>query len=138
MISTMVRSVFSIVFTPIRFPPYYPEDTIITLADWYWSFCATSVPRYTDILTRYHVPSPAASLIPVADSTLINGLGRFAGGPHSPLAVINVSPGKSYRFRLISMSCDPNFIFSIDGHDMVSDLIWYRFIQADPKRRLCF
>lgn len=24
----------------------------------------------------------------------------------------------SYRFRLVSMSCDPNYIFSIDKHDM--------------------
>lgn len=23
-----------------------------------------------------------------------------------------------YRFRLISMSCDPNFVFTIDGHNM--------------------
>jgi Multicopper oxidase len=24
----------------------------------------------------------------------------------------------SYRFRLVSISCDPNFTFSIDGHEM--------------------
>ena len=24
----------------------------------------------------------------------------------------------SYRFRLVSISCDPNFLFSIDGHQM--------------------
>ena len=24
----------------------------------------------------------------------------------------------SYRFRLLSISCDPNFTFSIDGHQM--------------------
>lgn len=24
----------------------------------------------------------------------------------------------SYRFRLVSISCDPNFTFSIDGHQM--------------------
>ena len=23
-----------------------------------------------------------------------------------------------YRFRLVSISCDPNFIFAIDGHNM--------------------
>ena len=23
-----------------------------------------------------------------------------------------------YRFRLISLSCDPNYVFSIDGHDL--------------------
>jgi iron transport multicopper oxidase len=24
----------------------------------------------------------------------------------------------SYRFRLVSISCDPNFVFSIDGHQL--------------------
>jgi iron transport multicopper oxidase len=76
------------------------ETTVITLADW------------------YHVPAPSAGLIPKAASTLINGLGRFAGGPTSDLAVISVVPGKRYRFRLVSMSCDPNFVFGIDGHNM--------------------
>ena len=74
-------------------------------------------------LTRYHFVSTQASPTPTANSTLINGLGRYAGGPNSPLAVVNVAPGKRYRFRLISISCDPNFIFSIDGHNMVSCLI---------------
>ena len=51
-------------------------------------------------------------------STLINGLGRYAGGPSSPLAIINVEQGKRYRFRIIGMSCDPSFNFTIDGHLM--------------------
>lgn len=53
-----------------------------------------------------------------ADSTLINGLGRFAGGDSTDLSVFNVTQGQRYRFRLISMSCDANFVFSIDGHNM--------------------
>ena len=73
-----------------------------------------------NILTRYHTVSPSAGLLPTADSTLINGLGRYSGGPDSPLAVINVSAGKRYRFRLVSVSCDPNFVFSIDRHNLVS------------------
>ncbi|KAF7364192.1 Laccase I [Mycena sanguinolenta] len=76
------------------------ESTIITLSDW------------------YHYPSPQHPTIPIFNSTLINGLGRYAGGPASPLAVISVAHGKRYRFRLISMSCDPNWIFSIEGHNM--------------------
>ncbi|EGN96947.1 laccase [Serpula lacrymans var. lacrymans S7.3] len=79
------------------------ETTIITLADW------------------YHDPSSELNQINgavTANSTLINGLGRYPGGPASALAVVNVQQGKRYRFRLISMSCDPNFIFSIDGHNM--------------------
>ncbi|KAJ6537795.1 laccase [Mycena capillaripes] len=75
-----------------------PETTIITLSDW------------------YHYPSLQHPAIPVFNSTLINGLGRYAGGPLTKLAVISVAAGKRYRFRLISMSCDPNWIFSIDGH----------------------
>lgn len=49
-------------------------------------------------------------------ATLINGLGRFNNGPASPLAVINVVSGTRYRFRLVSISCAPNFEFSIDSH----------------------
>ena len=53
-----------------------------------------------------------------ANATLINGRGRYAGGPMSPLAVINVEHGKRYRFRIIGASCDPWFNFTIDGHAM--------------------
>ncbi|KAF8148663.1 yellow laccase [Crassisporium funariophilum] len=76
------------------------ESTIITLADW------------------YHKTAPSAGLGPNSDSTLINGLGRYAGGPAVPLTVIQVEPHKRYRFRLISISCEPNYVFSIDGHTM--------------------
>ncbi|KAG6810814.1 Acyl-coenzyme A oxidase 2 [Tricholoma furcatifolium] len=76
------------------------DDTVITLADW------------------YHTPAPEAGLVPTADATLINGQGRYAGGPTTPLTVINVIPGIRYRFRLVSISCDPNYVFSIDGHTM--------------------
>ncbi|KAJ7314461.1 yellow laccase [Mycena albidolilacea] len=76
------------------------DSTVITLADW------------------YHFVAPSAPAIPVANSTLINGLGRYAGGPASPLAVISVRKNTRYRFRLVAMSCDPNYIFSIDGHSM--------------------
>ena len=89
-------------------------------------------------LTRYHFPSPQVAFVAIPNSTLINGLGRFAGGPSSPLAVVNVSPGKRYRFRLISISCDPSFTFSIDGHNMVSFLIWPKLFQVDSKRRIYF
>ena len=40
--------------------------------------------------------------------------------------MISVTQGKRYRFRLVSMSCDPNFKFSIDNHTMqviATDLI---------------
>jgi iron transport multicopper oxidase len=44
----------------------------------------------------------------------------------SALAVIIVEQGKRYRMRLISMSCDPNFQFSVDGHNLT-------VIEADGK-----
>ncbi|KAJ6590849.1 laccase 2 [Mycena sp. CBHHK59/15] len=76
------------------------DDTVITLSDW------------------YHYPSPSHPLVPVFNSTLVNGLGRYAGGSASDLAVVSVKAGLRYRFRLVSISCDPNWIFSIDGHNM--------------------
>ncbi|KAF8806820.1 laccase 3 precursor [Phlegmacium glaucopus] len=76
------------------------ESTVITLADW------------------YHISSLSEGLIARAQSTLINGQGRFAGDPTAPLALIKVFLYVRYRFRLVSLSCDPNFVFSIDGHNM--------------------
>ncbi|KAI0294023.1 laccase C [Multifurca ochricompacta] len=76
------------------------ESTVITLADW------------------YHYLSTNAPAVPDFSATLINGVGRYSGGPTEDLAVVNVTAGKRYRFRLVSISCDPNFTFSIDGHDM--------------------
>ncbi|KAJ7117198.1 yellow laccase [Mycena crocata] len=76
------------------------DSTVITIADW------------------YHAPAATLGAIPTLISTLINGLGRYAGGPTSALAVISVTKGKRYRFRLVSIACDPNWIFSIDGHSM--------------------
>nr|UES62898.1 laccase 5 [Cyathus bulleri] len=76
------------------------ESTIITIGDW------------------YHVPSPSIKTIALADATLINGKGRYPGGPNVDLAIVNVVPGKRYRFRLVSISCQPNYVFSIDGHKL--------------------
>ncbi|KAJ7488913.1 laccase 1 [Mycena latifolia] len=76
------------------------ESTVITLADW-------------NHFTTNNLPA-----VPNFSSVLINGLGRFLGGPLSPLAVISVKHGLRYRFRLVSLSCDPNFVFKIDGHSM--------------------
>ncbi|OBZ71971.1 Laccase-4 [Grifola frondosa] len=77
------------------------DSTVITLSD-----CTTSQPGWVRIPVRG------------ADSTLINGLGRAVGGNTTDLTVITVEQGKRYRFRLVSMSCDPNYTFSIDGHNM--------------------
>ncbi|KAF9446426.1 multicopper oxidase [Macrolepiota fuliginosa MF-IS2] len=89
------------------------EGTIITLSDW------------------YHVLAPAGTnnffesgIVPVPDSGLINGKGRFNGGPLVPFAVINVERGKRYRFRVFATACRPFFTFSIDNHNIT-------FIEAD-------
>ncbi|EIN05424.1 laccase [Punctularia strigosozonata HHB-11173 SS5] len=77
------------------------ESTVITLSDW------------------YHDVAPTIAF-GTSDATLINGLGRFFDGTNvndADLAVISVEQGKRYRFRLISISCDPNFTFQIDQHN---------------------
>ncbi|KAJ6550409.1 laccase [Mycena vulgaris] len=97
-----VRGPLVVMYDPHDPAKHLYESTIITLADW------------------YHFPAPQAptNVAVAANSTLINGLGRYEFGPLSELAVINVVQGKRYRFRLVSISCDPNFVFTIDGHSM--------------------
>ncbi|KZV59954.1 multicopper oxidase [Peniophora sp. CONT] len=76
------------------------DDTVITLADWY-----------------HYLSTQAGPGAPTPNTTLINGKGRNINETSSlPLAVVNVVAGKRYRFRLVSISCDTNFVFSIDGH----------------------
>ncbi|KAF8551543.1 laccase [Imleria badia] len=76
------------------------ENTVITLSDW------------------YHSSTVLSQVFDFANSTLINGKGRYPGGPSTPLTVIHVKEGLRYRFRIISMSCEPSFNFTIDGHRM--------------------
>ncbi|PAV23691.1 laccase [Pyrrhoderma noxium] len=81
------------------------DTTIITLSDWYQDVSTSLFPN-----TGFADPSP--------DSTLINGLGRYSGDPTSSLAVVNVTEGQRYRFRIINMGCYPSYTFQIDGHNM--------------------
>nr|AYR00612.1 laccase D [Antrodiella faginea] len=77
------------------------ESTVITLADWYH-------------LLAIYEPHGQPTM---ANSTLINGLGRYPGQPEvSELAVITVERGKRYRMRLVNIGCDPDYNFSIDNH----------------------
>nr|ACO53431.1 laccase 5 [Trametes sp. C30] len=77
------------------------ESTVITLSDW------------------YHVAAKlGARFPPGSDSTVINGFGRSPTTLNADLAVVSVTQGKRYRFRLVSLACDPNFTFSIDNHNM--------------------
>ncbi|KAF9059617.1 laccase 1 [Rhodocollybia butyracea] len=73
------------------------ETTIITLADWYAFFPFQSKKMKLKVCLAGRSPSPDSSLT-------------------TALAVISVTYGTRYRFRLISTACDPNFNFSIDGH----------------------
>ncbi|KAF8956258.1 laccase [Flammula alnicola] len=76
----------------------YDESTVLTLSEW------------------YHYPSPSLDLFPDADATLINGKGRYPGGPLTDLLIVNVAQGKRYRLRIVSLACDPTYTFSIDNH----------------------
>ncbi|KXN84654.1 Putative urea carboxylase [Leucoagaricus sp. SymC.cos] len=89
------------------------EGTIITLADWYHSLAPAAT---DDFFTT--------GVVPIPDSGLINGKGRFNGGPETPFAVVNVEQGKRYRLRVFAISCRPFFTFSIDSHNLT-------FIEAD-------
>ncbi|KAJ7764385.1 laccase-1 [Mycena metata] len=93
--------------------------TIITLAEW------------------YHVLAPAGQdsffktgMVPVQDSGLINGKGRYAGGPLVPYAVISVTQGLRYRFRIFSLSCRPYMTLSFDNHTF--DVIELDGVAHDP------
>ena len=66
----------------------------------------------------------------IPDSGLINGVGRYVGGPEVPYAVVNVDQGKRYRLRVLSLSCRPFFTFSIDGHNLT--VIELDGIEHDP------
>ncbi|EIW74506.1 laccase [Coniophora puteana RWD-64-598 SS2] len=79
------------------------ENTVITLTDWYHQLSPELADKYAPI---------------ISNTTLINGKGRYKGGPSEPLSVIEVEHGKAYRFRVVGMSCDRQFDFSIAEHTM--------------------
>ncbi|QRV94725.1 Multicopper oxidase [Ceratobasidium sp. AG-Ba] len=87
------------------------ENTVVVLEDW------------------YHTPAPTLEkqmfstnntqlLSPVPDSALINGKGRYVGGPTVQRSRINVTKGKKYRLRVINASAIGSFTFSIEGHNL--------------------
>ncbi len=99
------------------------DSTVITLADWYVGMRIVCEPILILFYFRYRIVAPIlgnSTTPPQSNTTLINGLGRNKDNVTSPLAVISVKYNKRYRFRLVSISCDPSFNFSIDKHNMVS------------------
>ncbi|KAK0454243.1 laccase LCC3-3 [Desarmillaria tabescens] len=75
------------------------SSSILTLSDW------------------YHAPAKELGLL-TANSTLINGLGRWNESPTHDLAVMKVKKGTQYRIRMINLGCEASFKFSIDNHTM--------------------
>ncbi|KAJ7676837.1 laccase 17 [Mycena polygramma] len=95
------------------------QNTIITLADWYHSPAEGLMAQFKK---DGHEPVP--------DSGLINGVGRYVGGPAVPWAVVNVIKGKRYRLRVINQAGFAAFTFSVDGH--VFDVIETDGIATEP------
>ncbi|KAF8529557.1 laccase [Hysterangium stoloniferum] len=84
------------------------QNTIITLTDWYHAPAEKLGHDWVANLTAEPVP----------DSNLLNGVGRYKGGPATPRAVINVVQGKRYRFRIINMSTIVSFNFTVEHHNV--------------------
>ncbi|KAJ6596250.1 Cupredoxin [Mycena vulgaris] len=80
-------------------------STIITLADWYHK-------PAEELMAQFKIDDNE----PVPDSGLINGVGRYIGGPAVPWAVVNVVAGKS--LRVINISGFAAFTFSIQDHTL--------------------
>jgi iron transport multicopper oxidase len=98
---------------------YDPEDplahlydvddasTILTVADWWHNTSTSGLAAYI-----------ATQIIPVSDDGLVNGKGRYNGGPEVEYAAVAVTKGTRYRFRLINISARANFLVSIDNHTL--------------------
>ncbi|KAL0577424.1 ferroxidase, multicopper oxidase [Marasmius crinis-equi] len=100
------------------------ESTIITLSD-----CLS---RNCRIIRLVNADKPAIEYPiggMISNSTLINGLGRYKGGPAAPLAVINVEAGKR-------IDGHPMTIIEVDGtnHEPleVNSLTIFAGIRANP------
>ncbi|KAJ7187237.1 Cu-oxidase-domain-containing protein [Mycena filopes] len=90
---------------------YDPEDplahlydvddasTVLTVADWLHNTSTSTLASYL-----------ATQIIPVSDAGLVNGKGRFNGGPEVEYSAVSVVKGKRYRFRLLNISTRANFI----------------------------
>ncbi|QRW22339.1 Multicopper oxidase [Rhizoctonia solani] len=87
------------------------EATVITLDDWYHTPAPT-------LQEQFFSTNNTALNAPVPDSALINGKGRYVGGPEVERAVLKVQSGKRYRFRVINTSAIGSYTFAIEGHTM--------------------
>ncbi|KAG1721401.1 laccase [Suillus lakei] len=73
-------------------------------------------------LIIYDPEDPLSYLYDVDDETTVITIADWNHNVAPVLShfvtVVNVEYGKRYRLRIIGMSCFPNFMFSIDGHDL--------------------
>ena len=68
---------------------------------------------------RFHVPAHnTLPNIPTSQATLVNGKGQYPNRPAVDLSIINMVQGAWYQFRVITMSCEPSFTFSSNGHNL--------------------
>ncbi|KAF7370186.1 Laccase 2 [Mycena sanguinolenta] len=83
------------------------DSTIWFLGDWWHNASIAMLESYQ-----------ATQIIPVADSGLFNGAGRFNTGPLTEYAVSTVTSGTRYRMRIINASARSDFTVSVDNHTM--------------------
>ncbi|KAJ7616530.1 laccase 14 [Roridomyces roridus] len=95
------------------------ESTIITLGEWYHNLAP-------DVTNQFL----STQIIPIMDSVLINGKGRYNSGLAVPYAVITVKKGLRYRFRVFSLSCRPFMTLSFDNHTF--DVMELDGVEHDP------
>ncbi|CAG8536268.1 9559_t:CDS:2 [Ambispora leptoticha] len=96
----------------------YDEEFIVTLHDWYHT-------ESSELIKNLMKPLQAGYAEPVPDSGLINGRNNYncklapVGTkciPNNSLSTFVFQQGKRYRIRIINMSADDSFDFSIDEH----------------------
>ena len=59
---------------------------------------------------------------------MINGVGRYVGGPEMSWARINVTQGQRYRFRIVNTSGIAHYRFAIQGHSLTVCAIQLRCV----------
>ncbi|KAF8896582.1 laccase [Infundibulicybe gibba] len=104
----------------------YPQDPLAHLYDVDDGYRI----RYHDLAPHAQQVFFSSGTVPIPDSGLINGVGRYNGGPAVPYAVINVVQGKRYRFRVFSLSCRPFHTLSFDNHTF--DVMEFDGIEHNP------
>jgi iron transport multicopper oxidase len=116
---------------------FLPEDTVITLADWYHYVsseaptvpcvvisCRSSDARQSSKCVQFHPDQRKRSLLRRScrasrcckrctgkTVSVVHIASVRSTGPHT-------SHRNSYRFRIVSISCDPSYNFSIDSHQL--------------------